>query len=777
MAPLTWRNVDEPNLSKAADILGSAVKSWSGGMSGFSDAMTGIRDRQRRDRSAAAIPVLAGISSGSDVDAALARVSGMVAPQDMTPELQDALLRARGAGLGYDSTRANTASTVGSNARAQQTHDRNITVENQKAAMAPDLLRMQQEAYAGGLGPANPNLSPEFRAAVPGIWNGESGGDYDALYGYSNREGGAFAGTKLTDMTVDQALAFANPDGEYGKWVAGQNNGTVATPMGAYQVVGGTLADAKKGLGLTGTEKMTPELQDRIGQYIHDTQGTSAWVGYQPSGVYAPDVAGLVPKGNLISPDWLMGVQEGFYNDRRTALKDTRYDEEYRRQEEARVRSEAARDWAWNSMSQFGPNAASEAMDAIANDPSMSPVDKALRMSAMRDMVQNNPEYFAPNATVLADPQDELMRNQMVDQNAVIDDSDLSLRALRASGIAIDGITENPDKALSGEGVPSEVKNENVFGIVEKFRGDTSGYEFYDDKEADVGTINKVAEETGLDPRLVAGAATEAYEEETHLLGLTGTGKLRLNEDKLRQILAPWADPQQRLGLLAERRARIAETENFDKLVKEKQRLGEEINVFGRRSGPDAARRVTAAQEGIAQINGELAKLSGQNNARYSELSPKKAQQKSWADQFLGEGTASDMVSKSSEARRDAILKGASIPSPMGRTVDPEASAFVRSIVEGQRENEIDGILKSINFGLYRQGGSYAVDAALGAVDYFASSPKEAAQNRANRDGVIQAMDWFKSAEAKNLFLSNPALLEAARQDPVGFYQKVASKK
>lgn len=124
-------------------------------------------------------------------------------------------------------------------------------------------------------------MAPEgWDAIKQGIFTGESGGDYNALFGYSNRPGGAFAGTKLTDMTVDQALAFADPSGPYAQHVKGQI-GRVATPMGAYQVVGTTLRAAKDGLGLTGSEPMTPELQDRIGQWIYKTQGTGAWEGYK----------------------------------------------------------------------------------------------------------------------------------------------------------------------------------------------------------------------------------------------------------------------------------------------------------------------------------------------------------------------------------------------------------------------------------------------------------------------------------------------------------------
>ncbi len=127
------------------------------------------------------------------------------------------------------------------------------------------------------------------------IFEGESGGNYDILYGNSQRAGGRFADVKLTDMTVNQALEFSKAGGEYAEWSKTQKGvkpGTYATPMGAYQVVGTTLKNAVKALGLKGNEKMTPELQDKIGDYIYQTQGTKAWEGYrgpvQGGGGYKP---------------------------------------------------------------------------------------------------------------------------------------------------------------------------------------------------------------------------------------------------------------------------------------------------------------------------------------------------------------------------------------------------------------------------------------------------------------------------------------------------------
>lgn len=115
------------------------------------------------------------------------------------------------------------------------------------------------------------------------VFPGESGGDYNALFGYANRPGGQFAGVNLTDMTVDQALQFASPSGPYGQSVKNQI-GRVATPMGAYQIVGTTLRAAKEGLGLTGNERMTPELQDQLGMWIYQNQGPGAWEAWGKGG-------------------------------------------------------------------------------------------------------------------------------------------------------------------------------------------------------------------------------------------------------------------------------------------------------------------------------------------------------------------------------------------------------------------------------------------------------------------------------------------------------------
>jgi hypothetical protein len=61
--------------------------------------------------------------------------------------------------------------------------------------------------------------------------------------------------------------------------------------LGAYQIIHSTLKGVKNGMGLSGNERMTPDLQEKMGQYIYSKQGTGAWAGYRGPGdpsAYAP---------------------------------------------------------------------------------------------------------------------------------------------------------------------------------------------------------------------------------------------------------------------------------------------------------------------------------------------------------------------------------------------------------------------------------------------------------------------------------------------------------
>ncbi|RWR35004.1 hypothetical protein D2T29_00565 [Sinirhodobacter populi] len=155
-----------------------------------------------------------------------------------------------------------------------------------------DVTQAERALEAGTpLPPIGQDSPPNWAAIRGGIFAGESGGDFNALYGFSNRAGGPFANVRLTDMTIDQAIEFSAPSGPYARWVKGRI-GRTATPMGAYQIVGTTLRDAKRKLGLTGDELFDEAMQERLGKWIYAQQGTGAWEGFRgPRADFSPDTS------------------------------------------------------------------------------------------------------------------------------------------------------------------------------------------------------------------------------------------------------------------------------------------------------------------------------------------------------------------------------------------------------------------------------------------------------------------------------------------------------
>lgn len=102
------------------------------------------------------------------------------------------------------------------------------------------------ESPSGGSNAASAGgaLPSSFLSAVDRY---EGAGGYDTLFGHAQR--GPFSGTDVSQMSVGEAMAFANPRGAYGQHVKGQI-GRVATPMGRHQIVGTTLRNASREMGL-----------------------------------------------------------------------------------------------------------------------------------------------------------------------------------------------------------------------------------------------------------------------------------------------------------------------------------------------------------------------------------------------------------------------------------------------------------------------------------------------------------------------------------------------
>lgn len=94
----------------------------------------------------------------------------------------------------------------------------------------------------------------------------EGAGDYNTLFGHS-QSGGPFNGVQVSNMTIGEALDFASPNGAYGQWVRGQV-GRVATPMGRFQIVGTTLRNAARDMGLSMDTPFNEDTQNAIFNHL-----------------------------------------------------------------------------------------------------------------------------------------------------------------------------------------------------------------------------------------------------------------------------------------------------------------------------------------------------------------------------------------------------------------------------------------------------------------------------------------------------------------------------
>jgi len=92
----------------------------------------------------------------------------------------------------------------------------------------------------------------------------EGGGSYDTLYRHAQRPGGAFEGTKVSQMTLAELEQFANDVYRpHNRSQYGEN----ASPMGRYQYVATTMLEVAREMGLSKDTVFSPSVQDAIFAY------------------------------------------------------------------------------------------------------------------------------------------------------------------------------------------------------------------------------------------------------------------------------------------------------------------------------------------------------------------------------------------------------------------------------------------------------------------------------------------------------------------------------
>lgn len=94
------------------------------------------------------------------------------------------------------------------------------------------------------------------------IGSAEASGDYNLVFGQRGK-------VPVTDMTVDEVLFHQNDM---------KSSGSPSTAVGRYQFLQKTLKSVKKEMGLSGDEKMSPELQDRMAVHLMRRRGLDSYL-------------------------------------------------------------------------------------------------------------------------------------------------------------------------------------------------------------------------------------------------------------------------------------------------------------------------------------------------------------------------------------------------------------------------------------------------------------------------------------------------------------------
>ena len=763
MAPLTWRNVDAPDLGRAAEILNSSAQNWSGAMNGFSDMVGDIRERQKANRSADALPILARVASEQGVDAALAQVNGMVRPQDMTPELQQALMNLRSNAMGYDTTRLRNGIMSSSEGREATRFNREITRENQMAGLAPELLRRRESQINGTAGsrqlPAEiRNMSDRDLLAL--TIAGEAGGEslqgkigvgavianraragrygeglrgvilkdgqfsmYNGVTGYAGGKGGLdLGGVKVSDEDYRVADMI-------------MNNQYVDFTNGATHYYNPSVANPDWGMAAGGK-------WDRYGNHVFGAPEGQA-PGADPNSDGFGSLADLLPEGSLIQPQTLLDMLSNEYKFGNEV--EDRNDLEYTRAKgyADTARNDAAQSYVFGQVLP-GITSVKEGVDQImASDLDAKSKTEAQRI--LREYADGNPEYLTPSSAAPGSVIDMMIADEQAQQ--------AQARATNPAFQTIESVTNQGEQTFGGKTVIEQ------YGALKKMAED-SGVELLGTDNDVMTAVGRVSRDLGLPPELVMQAAGNAFRGR-----FAGSGKIELKEDVLREILDPLVNTETGNAYRSQMLRDTNRLQSLQTLRSQEAELQRQRQIL-------ADRGAEANSGRISEIDGKLEQIQ-EAVKQFPARTPRPAPQAQ---------TEADPAAELENRVRQSTQSGVrttvdeTTPSPNGYAVNPESSVFQQSVQRGMRRGDIDAARMNIASQLSLSGGAFGPRVIGGIADYFTQTPQQAEANNLERIQKGEAANWYRSKEAEKLFQNDPLALQEAKRDPMAFWILNAGK-
>lgn len=798
MAPLTWKNVDEPDLTRASDILARAASGLQEGFGGLGENFGNMHDIQRRNRSAAALGQIAGITGGGNVDAILSQVQAGIDPMYRTDELNAAIANSRGVGLGYDQTRANTNSVNSETNRLDTNFNRTIAREDALAALTPELARMQQEAYGVGDGSSVPTgeMASYVREGliargmpahiVEGFlmnFQDESGFDTSAVGDNGNAFGLAqWNGPRMRALQAYAASVGGRPS-DPDIQMDFLMNELQTNESGAWGIIQ-QATDARTAAAAVLNHFERPAEEHRV-------RREAAYLG--SSGNYVPDIASLLGENTVLRPEDVMGLIDNLYGDRRTALANQNADQSAADQELMAAETargeriiQEANDWAFQNRNNFGPGSEGmqAQMDAIMRDDSLSQEMSAARQAAVLKLYTENESYFAvPADQRLESPIDQIVTETLAHMDQA-QTNDPLLNAVRNAGM-LPGQTAADMNAVGevedgeGEGATMAASPQSPEAQIRAMR-ERLGQVWNQEEETWEGS--GMSQNDGellalvdqMDRELKGGVDRNTLVallefSRRPVMGYFGspTGEIAVNEEVFRQQATKLAEPGQ-LAIMREavrqeqlQRDEVAALQTeYDDAYGQQQywmdRSNEEGDLAYQRAMGEARRQqvIEAELRGIYDRTApDIPKDVEDSNGPESE-------------------ERSDPFGLDAASRIDTILENAvdpRTPTRSGAVVDPEASSFAQDRARNQQIADVRSALVEIDNKLNGLGAGGLATALNRMTDDFVSQ-REFASREIERAVAERAQEFFRSRSGMMLLASDPEALAQALEDPLDFY-------
>lgn len=776
MARLTWQNVDAPDLTKAADILNAAANQVGVGGGGIASAVRNARKDQMDRRSAAALPILAGIQSGGDVQGALDQIGSILRPEDMNEETRAAYLGLMGKGLGFDqtrvgmdATRAATDSVRGAEGRAQTNAERGWKVEDQEAAVAGkiqeridggrygpqggtganglpdnerDLLALTLQAEAGGEGyqgmlAAGAVVNNRVQSGKYGVGFGgviTRPGQFSYLNGVTGYAGGQGAIDPSNIRISDDAYAAADAI----------MSGNYKDPTGgATHYYNDKVADPAWGANKAGGDWV------RIGNHVFGSPDGKAGTGSntRPAG----GVSDLIGPDNVLPTsfwqnqgDKVWGAEEEGYQRGRSRADDARTDEEARIAREALER-------ATTRMTEGGLLTVEENNRAIAQDDSLTNAEKRAEMAATRELFGANPELSStvglPTPDLTKEGYDpratELQIGQMEANQKFNNTTDPTLR-----GLDIGGISGEASTASVLEGI----------GNIRKSAED-SGITFSNSDGEISNVVNSVAKDYGVDPRIVLAAMGNATKSDWTWTDWNGA--VQFDEETLRSAMETYGSRDDYQKAVTKKTTQEKRISDAQKIASRQEALVSQITLLeGRGLSTDKQ------LEELKKLNGDFAaimeadKAANPSESQIAADEAKAIEAKKVADAWAAGGRAGqNFVDRVGDKIKYGNLEDAfTLNTTRRETTERAKGTAPAALVPSLRESEM------VDMAAYIAGGGQGIPADQVVQDY-ASAPLQ------QRVDLIlkEAAAWSQTPEALALFQANPQALASFQDDPVAF--------